>query len=168
MNSGKHQIAQFKYGIDAYYIVCNKVDDDPGLVGYYIYITRGDWRVSSPEIVASTNFYSADESSFPNADVYFNTLLTQLNQQLVEYLKPKPEPDVWVQKMVDNTISLTFTKDGALQVKERNWGANVEMNKWMATRTGYSGDFGSGGFAAWCTANGLDINALVAEYNAQK
>ena len=168
MNSGKHQIAKFHYGQDDYYIACNKQDDDPTAIGYFIFVTRGDWRTAQPDIIASAVGNSADEAPFPNADAYFNTLLGQVNTQRVEYFKPKPEPDPWAQKLVDNITGLILIPSKGLQARERVWGGDVPRNKWMAQRTGYSGDFGSGGFNTWCAANGWDVNALNAEYEAQK
>lgn len=40
---------------------------------------------------------------------------------------------------------------------ERNWGADAEKNKWIAQKTGYSGDFGNGLFAAWAKQNSVDV-----------
>jgi hypothetical protein len=50
---------------------------------------------------------------------------------------------------------------------DRVWGANPEKNQWLAQRTGYTGDFGSGGFGAWAPANNWDVAALNAAFNSR-
>jgi hypothetical protein len=166
MNSGKHQLQKFIYGGQDYYLILNKNDDDPGYTIYTFYVTKGSWQVSQPEIIAAAFINTADSSWQPDIDAWFQTQMDNLNQQLIEYFKPHPEPTPWATGAVDNCTSLVFITNKGLQVRKRNWGANETKNRWMASRTGYSGDFKDGLFAIWCPLNGWDIQALIAEYEA--
>ena len=47
----------------------------------------------------------------------------------------------------------------------RNWGANPERNRWVASVTGYGGDFSNGQFGQWGQQNGWDANTLVNMYD---
>lgn len=46
-----------------------------------------------------------------------------------------------------NTLNMTF--GGAMSNPGRDWGRNPDSNQALARQTGYSGDFGGGGFQKW-------------------
>lgn len=51
------------------------------------------------------------------------------------------------------------------QNPNRNWGASPERNQWVASVTGYGGDFSGGQFGQWGQQNGWDANTLVNMYD---
>jgi len=48
-----------------------------------------------------------------------------------------------------------------------NYGYNTDKNRWLASQTGYTGDFGSGGFGDWAQNQGLDVGTLEQMYSNQ-
>lgn len=51
----------------------------------------------------------------------------------------------------------------AAAATSRNWGENQDLNKWLAQATGYTGDFGSGGFTSYLSNHPeFDSAALLA------
>lgn len=166
MNSGKHQIQKFTIGQDDYFVVLNKNDDDPGFTTFTVYVTKGPWQVSSPEIIASRSFNTADETWQTDPIAYFHAGLLNLNAQIVSIFTPTPEPDPWANTIVNQCLSLILNPQGGLHLQERNWGGNPDLNKWLAIRTGYPGDFGAGLFNAWAVSHGFVVQDLIDEYNA--
>ena len=66
--------------------------------------------------------------------------------------------------MQQNTGGLPINRQ-QLQDPNRNWGANPERNRWVASVTGYGDDFTDGRFARWGQQNGWDANTLVNMYD---
>lgn len=52
-----------------------------------------------------------------------------------------------------------------MQNPDRNWGSNTDRNRWVASVTGYGGDFSGGQFGQWGQQNGWDANTLVNMYD---
>lgn len=50
----------------------------------------------------------------------------------------------------------------------RNWGADADFNRFLASQTGYSGDFGGGGFNAFNAGGQFDVGALRNQFNSQQ
>ena len=111
---------------------------------------------------------TADKPYNPDANVYFNKLMVEINQQLITYFTPKPEPDPWVNTLVNDITDLIFVGGTTLQVKERNYGANPEFNKWVSWVTGFTGDFGTPEheWAAFAAKYNVDSVKLLALFNS--
>lgn len=48
-----------------------------------------------------------------------------------------------------------------------DYGYNPEKNQWLASQTGYTGDFGTGQFGTWAQQQGLDTGTLEQMYSNQ-
>lgn len=59
----------------------------------------------------------------------------------------------------------TLPTEPATKTTTQNFGANPELNKYLANLTGYTGDFGGGQWQNYATANGINSNDLVSQWN---
>ena len=48
----------------------------------------------------------------------------------------------------------------------QNLGLHPLLNAWLVQQTGYPGNFGTGGFRAWAATKGINVQALLNEYNS--
>lgn len=60
---------------------------------------------------------------------------------------------------------------GLVPQSERDFGGNVEKNKWIAQQTGYGGNFGgqyTNNFGTWASERGIDTGALEQQWAQQQ
>lgn len=65
-----------------------------------------------------------------------------------------------------NTLNMTY--GGAVSNPNRSWGANPDANMALARQTGFSGDFGSGGFQSWIEQQSEGTKATAREILRQQ
>ena len=171
--SGRHMMQKFSFKNINYNLAyqCQKDDPDPNATMWWDWICIGPAMVDKPEIVIDMEnaTITGSEQTGKTPEQYVLENVAKMNAYLTAYFGGTL-PQTWVEKVeaVIQNLSVSMAS-GIPQIvleSSRDWGANPPKNKWMANRTGYTGNFGVGLFSAWCAANGWDVAALSAEYDA--
>ena len=176
MDFGKHQLAKATFAGNDYYLVVNKVDADGGMVQWAFYITKGSWQVAAPEIIASPQNVVVNNINAAGQIITSNTVdpqpmidaaIASMNTVLSGLFAPAPAPTSFIGTADDDCFGIIFSiANGTVQLKKQNFGANPGLNKYLAKITGYQGDFVSGQFGAWASADNIDVQSLIVKYNS--
>jgi hypothetical protein len=168
--TGRHLLQKFTIkGIT--YSCCFQAMKDEKPWQWWNWLGVGDWTIAHPEIVIDMANATMSDNNPPagmTAEQYVKIRVDMMNKYLLDYFKGVV-PVTWGEQIESVLQNLSISTTGGIpQVvmpSGRDWGANPAMNKWMVDRTGYPGDFNSGKFPAWCSANGWSVEALITEYN---
>lgn len=170
-STGRHLLQKFSFKGINYQCAFQAQKDDPDALLWWNWICTGDCYNNPPAIVidisATIAFTGSDTGKTP--EVYVRETMEKINKLLVDYyggVIPVTYGEKVEQLLQQMSISSASGIPQFVLDVNREWGNNPAKNKWFAQKTGYTGAFGNGGFNTWAAANGWDVNALNAEYDA--
>jgi len=169
-STGRHLIQKFTHnGINHTLVFQCQKDSDPNATLWWDWICTGDWAATHPLIIVDMEnaTMSGSEIIGKTPDQYVYEKVIVMNKYLTDYFGGIM-PTTWAEKVEAIIQNLSVSSaSGVPQIilESRSWGLNPSFNKWLAARTGYSGNFAQGQFSSWAAANGWNVQALTAEYN---
>lgn len=170
-STGRHLLQKFTFNGLSYQCAFQAQKDDPQSVLWWNWICTGDCYAQPPTIVidpssAGIAFTGTDTGKTP--EQYVRYQMARINELLTAYYGgtvPVTYEEQVEQLLQQMSISTASGIPQFVLDTERNWGNDPAKNKWIASRTGYAGPFGTGLLGAWLVANGFDVVALELEYN---
>jgi hypothetical protein len=170
-STGRHLLQKFTVsGINYSLVFQAQKDDAPQGVLWWDWVCTGTWSSNPPQIVidmenaalTGTDMGKTPEQYVSERVIIMNKYLSDYFQGVVPVQYYERVEEIIQNLYVDMSSGVPTIKMGG----GREWGADSAKNKWMAQKTKYQGNFGGGQFGTWAAANGWDVNALNAEYNA--
>jgi hypothetical protein len=170
-STGRHLLQKFSFKGINYQCAFQAQKDEPTALLWWTWVCTGDCFAQHPVIVIdpsdSIAFTGTDTGKTP--EVYVREVMAKINKYLQDYygdIIPVTYGEKVEQLIQQMSISNASGIPQFVLDADREWGNNPAKNKWMSQKTGYTGPFSDGQFASWCTLNGYNIEALVAEYEA--